>query len=99
MSTIQDFDHGWRWMNKDGGTWGDLYRTRFDAMQSYVYFFMLEEAARLSYRPIIGITKPRNIPDNIVRRLWRRERRTGEIALVKSTEVRYSGWLDLEKDL
>ncbi len=97
MSTVQDFTNGWRWMNEHGRIWGDLHWTRYYAMQKYVYWFMNNDAAKLE--EVDKLASPNAISVNVVRLLWRRHRRIGKISLVKSTEVHYDDWLDLEKDL
>ena len=91
MSKIQDHEHGWRWKNERGMVWGRLFNSRYEAMYRYVEIFMNKQA-----RELMGETdcnKKFVVPMNIVRRLWRKRRRSGKIKLVKATAVKYDGWI------
>lgn len=87
---VQDFHNGWRWKDEYGLIWGDVYYTRNDAIQNYVFTMMYWEVADLMGRK--EIESVYDIPKELIQKLWRRERRSGRIKLVKSTQVNYAVW-------
>ena len=91
MVKVQEHMNGWRWRDIYGTIWGQIFYTRLDAMREYVIVLMNTEVCEITGNENAN---KYNTPDDVVRLLWRRKQRAGEMSLVKSTEIMVEGWVD-----